>query len=194
MRILVWLLEGTWPAGVDAARDLPGDVTLLHVVDPRSVEAVAGARAGLFGRGMRADGGDSAFTAAQTALLAAAAERLGRPAERVARQGRAEREVVTAAADADLLILTRDGDHNRLGPRSLGHQTRFVLDHAPCRVLLVWPDEPPSLSTLPPPPPHGHGPPPPHGGPPHGGPPHGGPPHGGPPPPHGAPPPHERHR
>src|SRR6185295_17071334 len=101
--------------------------------------------------------------------------------------GRVEQEVVTACADADLLVLGRDGDHTRLGPRSLGHQTRFVLDHAPCRVLLVWPDEPPSLSTLPPPPPHGHGPPPPHGGPPHGGPPHGGPPHGGPPPPHGRP-------
>jgi hypothetical protein len=49
----------------------------------------------------------------------------------------------------------------RLGPRSLGRATRFVLDHAPCRVLLVWPDEPPSLATLPAPPP-----PPPDGGPP----------------------------
>jgi hypothetical protein len=48
-----------------------------------------------------------------------------------------------------------------------------VLDHAPCRVLLVWPDEPPSLATLPAPPhqppngaPPGPHPPPPPPGPP----------------------------
>ena len=28
----------------------------------------------------------------------------------------------------------RDGDHTRLGPRSLGPATRFVVDHAPCPV------------------------------------------------------------
>ncbi len=66
--------------------------------------------------------------------------------------------MVAACAEADLLLLARDGDHTRLGPRSLGPAARFVLDHAPCRVLLVWPDEPPDLATLPPPPPH----PPPH--------------------------------
>jgi nucleotide-binding universal stress UspA family protein len=65
-----------------------------------------------------------------------------------------EREVVAESAGADLLILARDGDHTRLGPRSLGHATRFVVDHAPCRVLLVWPDRPPELATIPPPPPH----------------------------------------
>ena len=89
-----------------------------------------------------------------------------------------------AAADtADLLILARDGDRTRLGPRSIGHATRFVVDHAPCQVLLVWPGAPPGMAELPPPPPHereGHDHPPP-------------PPHererGGRPPP---PPPHER--
>jgi nucleotide-binding universal stress UspA family protein len=60
--------------------------------------------------------------------------------------------VVAACAEADLLIMARDGDRTRLGPKSLGRATRFVLDHAPCRVLLVWPDEPPDLGTLPPPP------------------------------------------
>lgn len=63
-----------------------------------------------------------------------------------------EREVVAACTGAGLLVLARDGDHTRLGPRSLGPATRFVVDHAPCRVLLVWPDEPPDLATLPPPP------------------------------------------
>jgi hypothetical protein len=61
-----------------------------------------------------------------------------------------EREVLAAAEDADLLVLARDGEHDRLGPRSLGHATRFVVDHAPCAVLLVWADTPPGLSTLPP--------------------------------------------
>ncbi len=53
-------------------------------------------------------------------LLAEAGERLGRPSTTEARRGRVEREVVEAAEDMDLLVLARDGDHSRLGPRSLG--------------------------------------------------------------------------
>ncbi len=68
--------------------------------------------------------------------------------------GRAEREVVAAAEGADLLICTRDGDRARLGPRSLGPASRFIVDHAPCPVLLVWPEPAPSVATIPPPPPH----------------------------------------
>lgn len=162
MRLFVWLTEGTWPAGVDAARDLPGaEVTLLHVIDPDTVEAVTGAQAALLGRATAAE--DTAVRAvlagAEADLFAAALARLGRPATELRLRGRPEREVVAACAEADLLVTARDGDHSRLGPRSLGHATRFVVDHAPCRVLLVWPDEPPGLATLPPPPP---GPPPPH--------------------------------
>jgi hypothetical protein len=59
-------------------------------------------------------------------------------------------------------VVARDGDHSRLGPKSLGHATRFVVDHAPCAVLLVWPDETPGIESLPPPK-HGH--PPGHGSP-----------------------------
>src|SRR5487761_314466 len=52
------------------------------------------------------------------------------------RRGRLEREV--AAADgADLLILARDGDRTRLGPKSLGPASRFVVDHAPCPVACL---------------------------------------------------------
>ena len=155
MTVVVWLTEGTWPACVDAARELPaGPVRLLHVVDLDSVEAIDGAHAGLLGRAAGAGaGGADLLAQAQAALLDAAAARLGRPAERMGRRGRVEREVVAVCADADLLILARDGDRTRLGPKSLGRTARFVLDHAPCRVLLVWPDEPPALETLPPPPP-----------------------------------------
>ena len=38
------------------------------------------------------------------------------------------------------------------GRSSLGPPARFVVDHAPCRVLLVWADAPPDVDTIPPPP------------------------------------------
>ena len=56
---------------------------------------------------------------------------------------RAELVRRAAAEGADLLVLARDGDRSRVGPHSLGPAARFVVDHAPCRVLLVWPDRPP---------------------------------------------------
>ncbi|MDV9177578.1 universal stress protein, partial [Streptomyces sp. W16] len=31
---------------------------------------------------------------------------------------------------------------------------RFAVDHAPCPVLLVWPEAAPGIATLPPAPPH----------------------------------------
>lgn len=158
MRIVVWVAEATWPACVDAARELAGsEVVLLHVIGPGTEQAMAGARAGLMGRGLAANGasGDE-LEAAQTRLLDDAEERLGRVAARVTRRGRPEREVVAACDGADLLVLARDGDRGRLGPKSLGPHTRFVVDHAPCQVLLVWPADPPTLATMPPPPPHPH--------------------------------------
>lgn len=75
-------------------------------------------------------------------------------------RGRPDREPATrmerlaAAADADLLIVARDGDRARLGPKSLGPASRFVVDRAPCPVLLIWPEPAPGLTTIPPPPPH----------------------------------------
>ena len=68
-----------------------------------------------------------------------------------ARRGKIEREVLDACAGADLLVLARDGEA-RLGPKSLGPRTRFALDHAPCQVLLVWPEQPPGVETIPLPP------------------------------------------
>ncbi|CAM5699729.1 MULTISPECIES: universal stress protein [Streptomyces] len=161
MRVIVWLVEGTWPACVDAVRaHAPGDaeVVLLHVSGP-DVPAVAhGAFAGLLGRRSQ-DPGDrleALGDTSATALLDAAAERLGRPCLREERSGRVEREVVAAAEGAGLLVLARDGDRSRLGPKSLGPAVRFAVDHAPCPVLLVWPEPAPRLDTIPPPPPHHH--------------------------------------
>ncbi|MFJ6894613.1 universal stress protein [Streptomyces hokutonensis] len=164
MRVIAWLVEGTWPACVDAVRThAPEDseVVLLHVSGPDVPGLAHGAFAGLLGRGGPGrDPGtrleDLGSTSAAE-LLDAAAERLGRPCERLERAGRVEREVVAAAGDADLLVLARDGDRARLGPHSLGPAVRFAVDHAPCPVLLVWPEAAPGIATLPPPPP-----PPPH--------------------------------
>ncbi|GAA3455428.1 universal stress protein [Dactylosporangium matsuzakiense] len=173
MNVLVWLAEGTWAAAAEAAaRHAPegARITLLHVVDPAAAGDVTGAWSGLMGRGHRDPG--PAMTAlndaAERDLLAAAADRLGRPAETAVRRGRTEHEVVAACNElgADLLVVARDGDRTRVGPRSLGRYTRFVVDHAPCPVLLVWPEQP-RITTPPPPPPPGAGPPHPPPHPPH---------------------------
>ena len=183
MTVVAWIVEATWPACVDATRaHAPDDtdIVLLHVTGPDAPGAAHGAFAGLLGRARpdRDPGTEVEQLASAYAeqLLDEAAARLGRPCERQQRVGRVEREVVAAAEGAELLILARDGDRTHLGPRSLGPHSRFVVDHAPCPVLLVWPDAPPSTETIPPPPNH---PPPPH------------PPHGPPPPPP-PPPPHRR--
>ncbi len=160
MTVIAWIVEGTWPACVDAARTWAPDgagIVLLHVTGPEAPGAAHGAYAGLLGRA-RPDRDPGTrlehLAAAAGELLAAAATRLGRPCTRSERAGHAEREVVAAAEGADLLIFARDGDRARLGPRSLGPASRFIVDHAPCPVLLVWPEPPPSVATIPPHPPH----------------------------------------
>jgi nucleotide-binding universal stress UspA family protein len=65
-------------------------------------------------------------------------------AEVFRREGRPEREIVNLAAEwrADLVLVcacTQYGPPVIIGPRSLGHVARFVVDHAPCPVLLVRP-------------------------------------------------------
>ncbi|NUR27781.1 MAG: universal stress protein [Catenulispora sp.] len=149
MAVVVWIVEGTWPACVDAARvhaPAAADVVLLHVSDHDVAGVAHGAFAGLLGRG-RPDhdpgsrmAGEATTSARQ--LLAAAAERLGRDCAQVERTGRVEHEVVAAAEGAELLVLARDGDRAHAGPRSLGPASRFVVDHAVCPVLLVWPESP----------------------------------------------------
>lgn len=160
MAVVVWIVEGTWPACVDAARRHvaeDAEIVLLHVTGHDVADAAHGAFAGLLGRGHpeRDPGTRVEHLAAASAesLLQAAADRLGRPCTRVERTGRVEREVVAATEGAELLVLARDGDRTRLGPHSLAPSSRFVVDHAPCPVLLVWPEPAPDLMTMPPPPP-----------------------------------------
>jgi len=160
--VVVWVAEPGWPAAVDAAGQMAGpdtDVVLVHVMGDAE-EVVHGAFAGLFGRGQSVPPtvDQAAVTAAQDLLDAAAARLTGlnenRRVRHEIRHGRVEREVVAAAEDADLLVLSRDGDSSRLGPRSLGPAGRFIVDHAPCAVLLTWPGTAPGVHTIPPPPRH----------------------------------------
>lgn len=160
-RVVAWIVEGSWPAVIDAVRaHAPADaeIVLLHVTDSGASEVAHGAYAGLLGRGHRdRDPGTRLEQLGATSaadLLDAAADRLARPCARDERAGRPEREVIAAADGAGMLILARDGDQSRLGPKSLGRAGRFVVDHAPCPVLLVWPAATPHVSTLPPKPPH----------------------------------------
>ena len=70
-------------------------------------------------------------------------ERISTP-ELLQRRGRPEREIVNCAAEwhSDLLVIcphSPQWEGPALGPKSVGHVARFVLDHAPCPVLLVRP-------------------------------------------------------
>ena len=65
-------------------------------------------------------------------------------AETLLRQGLPELEIVNAAAEwrADVIFIcprAEYGEPPHIGPRSVGHVARFVLDHAPCPVLLLRP-------------------------------------------------------
>jgi len=159
--VVIWVEEGTWRATVDAALSLAptgARFILLHVTSPAAADTAHGAYRGLLGRGGPDPGERLEALASVSAadLLEAAARRLGRPCERLDIHGPTERSVVAASATADLLIVARDGDRSRLGPKSLGKATRFVVDHAACPVLLVWPDAAPDVRTIPPPPHHPH--------------------------------------
>jgi nucleotide-binding universal stress UspA family protein len=172
MTVLVWVTQESWMACVDAAlaRAPADDVTLLHVTDAGAADAAHGAFTALLGRAGAGPGAqlEAMAETAATEVLEAAAARLGRPARQVRRRGRPEHEVVQAARGADLLIVGRQGAAEA-GPRSLGKAARFVVDHAACPVLLVWPGPAPEG---PPPrpggrhkPPHKQPPGPPHGSP-----------------------------
>jgi nucleotide-binding universal stress UspA family protein len=165
MTVLVWVAEGTWKASVDAARALapPGaDVALMTVIDTGTAEAAHGAFGGMLGRAADdpAERLSAVAEAAASGLLDAAQARLGQPARLIKCRGRGKHEIVAAAEGAAMLIVVRDGPG--AGPKSLGKEVRFVVDHAPCPVLLVWPGPPRPVPDPPPPgthPPHEpHGP------------------------------------
>ena len=156
-RVVVWVEPGTWEACVSAAADLvPGDfeaqVLLLYVPDD-SEDLLRDARAGLWGRGRPVQ----PVAAPEDPELLADAEALLRDLARdvtITTQlgsGPVERVVTGASENADYLVVGRD--LTRRGPTSLGKHTRFVIDHAQCRVVIVCPQPAPSAATIPPLPP-----------------------------------------
>ncbi len=153
MRAVIWICEGSWEGCVDHARELlpaGADVTLLHVAPSDVEELAAHPGPGLLGRHHHPPPGTAIHAISESeaqSLLQSARERLGRPATLDSRRGRVEREVVEACEGADLLVLARDGKPRR-DPKSLGRWSRFVVDHAGCAVLLVWPGEPPGPESL----------------------------------------------
>jgi nucleotide-binding universal stress UspA family protein len=156
-----WVLAGVASAGLFYA---PAFAALTAWYGDRRVQAITTLTlAGRLGRaGHGRDPGDAVEALGkdhEQRLLTTAAHRLGRPAVLEPRRGQPEREVLAACDQATVLVVARDGDHSHLGPHSIGPATRFVVDHAPCQVLLVWPDQPPDLATLPPAPPEPHRPP-----------------------------------
>ncbi len=85
----------------------------------------------------------TAETVAAREILDAGAQYL-KGAETMLRQGRPELEIVNVAAEwkADLILIgarAEFGESPHIGPKSVGHVARFVLDHAPCPVLLLRP-------------------------------------------------------
>jgi nucleotide-binding universal stress UspA family protein len=76
-------------------------------------------------------------------------------AELLQRAGRPEREIVLCGVEwnADIILICPRSPGSTgppIGPKSIGHVARFVLDHASCPVLLARPVQ--KTLTLPPPP------------------------------------------
>jgi hypothetical protein len=142
----------------DANALLPGDaeITLLHVASTESETLARAARRGLLGRPhahrhpqprsryARSSNAPPTSYSPQPVRGSAASHTPGAP--RTGRtRGHGRREGHGHPRPP------RDGDRKRVGPRSVGPTTRLVIDHAPSRVLLIWPDTAPKLATLPPP-------------------------------------------
>lgn len=152
MKVVAWIAPGTWDAVVATANKRPQTdrITLVAVAD-NTQDVPSGMLSGLMGRA-HAPGYeyyDKISQEAAQSLLDQAKDRLGRECETQLLVGKTEEVVTESLEDAGLLILARDGDRSRLGPKSIGRHTRFVLDHAPCTVALVWPGETPPLESIP---------------------------------------------
>lgn len=123
---------------------------LLHCIDAGPQDEVRLVQGAILGRRHRGEGHDAQLGAAEehhaVAVLAeaAAATRTAgyqRDQQTWVLHGRPGHEIVRAlaAVDADVVVLyprppARQGPP---GPHSLGHAARFIVDHAPCAVLLV---------------------------------------------------------
>ncbi len=120
-------------------------VSFLYVIDTRPQQNME-RRTGPLMRRSRPD--DPRFTRIQQVNEEVADEILAEAqvrhpgAEHVVRRGQPERVIVNYAAEwsADILVVcprSLQSGGPTIGPKSLGHVARFVVDHAPCPVLLA---------------------------------------------------------
>ncbi len=124
------------------------ELLLLHVADTGPRSALELARGAIIGAPPLPPDRARELTAAEraraTAVIAEAEAQLGASGlrgEALLVSGVPERQIVALAGQrqADLVVLFahRFGRAAPPGPRSVGHTARFVLDHAPCPVLLL---------------------------------------------------------
>src|SRR5262249_54824557 len=109
------------------------EITLLHVAGPVHPGP------GLLGRHARPGRYEEIAGAAAADLLEAAETRLRTSARvhAIAASGRPEDIVTSACEGTNVLVLAHNNHQPK--PHSLEHATQFVVDHAPCTVLLTWP-------------------------------------------------------
>ncbi len=132
------------------AAALGAELLLVHVIDlgPRhELEHLPGPllRRGPHGGPERTRVMDAAEVAAGERALAealAVAQAGGLTAQTRLERGKPEQVIVSLARETganQIAIGARQAPehHPKLGPGSVGHAARFVLDHAPCDVLLV---------------------------------------------------------
>jgi nucleotide-binding universal stress UspA family protein len=126
------------------------EIVLLHVIDSgprRGLEAYLG-RAGQMRPGGRESLNEQLNAAEETAgqsIIAEArqaAEEAGFLVTTRIERGNPEHEIVRQASEQGcrlVVIRAIEGSQGRpqIGPASVGHTARFVLDHAPCDVLLL---------------------------------------------------------
>lgn len=133
-----------------SAAALGAGLLLVHVIDlgpRRELEHLPGPllRRGPHGGPARTRAMDTAETSAgeRTLAEALAVAQAGRAAAQTRlERGKPEQVIVALAREtgAGLIVIgarQSPEHHPPLGPGSVGHTARFVLDHAPCDVLLV---------------------------------------------------------
>lgn len=137
------LLDAAVPLLSDAAVWIP-----THIVDARGRRDLGFLRGGITGAGPLSRSQQQsidAATAEHTRSILEATESTLRkrglayepPQIRVGEPGREICGVAVAVGASLIVLFGNRGSRRATGPGSVGHTARFVLDHAPCPVLLV---------------------------------------------------------
>lgn len=134
-------------AVLDAARDVLSPSLawiVLHVVDTRPHEEVDRALGGLPVHGSghhRADDRLQRIAAEQGEAIrdeiAAWLQAHGRDAEIVIAHGHPEQEILHLAVERHVDLIAIGSEHPGVGPHPLSPPIRYLIDHAPCDVLLL---------------------------------------------------------